>query len=225
MRMSTNTLETGFFTTNDVLSSMSTDDKIMYFENKLRETNREGIENVIDFIHRTDFYTAPSSANNHSNYDGGLLDHSMLVYTIAMLYRNAIIETKPELAERLPVESIAISALLHDICKTCFYKKVWKNRKNKDTGAWESYVGYEVEDSFPIGHGEKSVIMLQNFGLKLTPDEMLAIRFHMGAWDNAIFGGSIRAAYTNAQNDYPLVMLIQIADNSSSFLLENKIEK
>lgn len=223
--MSVNILETGFLTTVEVLSTMTKEDKIMYFENKLRETNREGMETVIDFIRRTDFYIAPSSANNHSNYEGGLLDHSLLVYTLAMRYRDALIETKPDLAERLPVESVIISALLHDICKTCFYKKTWKSRKNKETGLWESYEGYEIEDSFPIGHGEKSVIMLQNFGLKLTPDEMLAIRFHMGAWDSGMFGGMLKASYTNAQSNYPLVMLIHMSDDSSSFLLENKIEK
>lgn len=221
-KMSVNTLETGFFTTTDILSSMTKEDKIMYFENKLRETNREGIENIIEFTRSTDFYTAPSSVNNHSNYDGGLLDHSILVYTLAMRYREALIETKPELAERLSVESVTISALLHDICKTCFYKKAWKSRKNKESDTWESYEGYEIEDSFPIGHGEKSVIMLQNFGLKLTADEMLAIRFHMGAWDSGMNVGALKTSYVAAQNNYPLVMLIHTADNSSSFLLETQ---
>jgi hypothetical protein len=222
--MSVNILNTGFFTTNDLFVSLSQDEKISYFETKLRETNREGIESVIDFLKRTDFYTAPSSTSYHSNYDGGLLDHSILVYTLAMRFREQFIEIKPELADRLSVESITISALLHDICKTCFYKKVLKWRKNVETGQWESYEGYEIDDNFPIGHGEKSVIMLQNFGLKLTPDEMIAIRFHMGSWDGAILTNDLRFSYSTSQNMCPLMTLLQIADNSSSLLLEYKKE-
>lgn len=220
--MALNILPTGYPTVEDILNNMAKADKIAFLESALTGTAREGITSVIEFLKNTDFYIAPSSVAYHSNYDGGLLDHVLMVYTMAMRYREVLVAMKPELAAKLPEESIVISALLHDICKTCFYKKVLKWKKNMETNAWETYEGYEIEDSFPIGHGEKSVIMLQNFGLKLTPDEMIAIRFHMGAWDGAMLTNDVKYSYMKAMDMCPLMVLLQMADNSSSLLLENK---
>ena len=206
---------------NTILSELLASQKKDLFEDLLRSTNREGIDAVIAFLNNTDFYTAPSSANYHSNYQGGLLDHSLLVYSTAMRYRSVLLEMMPELEERLPEDSVIIAALLHDVCKTCFYKQVQKWRKDAN-GSWESYLGYEIEDNFPIGHGEKSVIMLQNFGLKLTPDEMLAIRFHMGSWDGALLTNDVKFSYQNAMNKCPLMTVIQNADSTSSLLFEKQ---
>ena len=206
---------------NTILSELLASQKKDLFEDLLRSTNREGIDAVIAFLNNTDFYTEPSSANYHSNYQGGLLDHSLLVYSTAMRYRSVLLEMMPELEERLPEDSVIIAALLHDVCKTCFYKQVQKWRKDAN-GSWESYLGYEIEDNFPIGHGEKSVIMLQNFGLKLTPDEMLAIRFHMGSWDGALLTNDVKFSYQNAMNKCPLMTVIQNADSTSSLLFEKQ---
>ncbi len=204
-----------------VLNGMLNTQKKDLFESLLRSTNREGIESVIGFLNNTDFYTAPSSASFHSNYPGGLLDHSLLVYSTAVKYRTAVLEMAPELEEKLPEESIIIAALLHDVCKTCFYQQTTKYRKNAQ-GGWDQYLGYEIKDSFPIGHGEKSVIMLQNFGLKLTPDEMLAIRYHMGSWDGAMLTNDVKFSYQTAMNMCPLMTVIQNADSTSSLLFEKQ---
>ena len=206
---------------NTILDELLASQKKELFENLLRSTNREGIESVIAFLNNTDFYTAPSSASYHSNYQGGLLDHSLLVYSTAMRYRSILLEMQPDLEERIPEESVIISALLHDVCKICFYKQTHKLIKEVN-GAWESYIGYEIEDTFPIGHGEKSVIMLQNFGLKLTADEMLAIRFHMGSWDGALLTNDVKFSYQNAMNKCPLMTIIQNADSTSSLLFEKQ---
>lgn len=222
--MAVNTLETGYPTVDDILNKTLKTDKINLFESTLKNTNREGIDSVIDFVRSTDFYIAPSSANYHSNYEGGLLDHSLLVYILAMRYREPLIAMRPELADKLPEESIIISTLLHDICKTNFYKRVLKWRKNTETNVWETYESYDIEDSFPIGHGEKSVIMLQNFGLKLSAEEMIAIRYHMGSWDGAMLTNDVKYSYMKAMDNYPLMVLVQMADNSSSLLLETKIQ-
>ena len=208
--------------TAESIFKMSPEQKKSYFISILTSVNREGINSVVEFLNKTDFFVAPSSANYHSNYQGGLLDHSLLVYLTAMEYRSVIIAIKPELAEKLPEDSVIISTLLHDICKTCFYKQVQKWRKDEN-GSWESYLAYEIDDTFPIGHGEKSVIMLQNFGLKLTADEMIAIRFHMGSWDGALFTNDVKFSYQNAMNKCPLMPLVQYADSTSSLLFENKI--
>ena len=207
---------------NDILNLWMSNQKIEFFETTLRNTGREGIENVIQFCKSTDFYIAPSSASYHSNYQGGLLDHTILVYVLAMKYRNVLVEMHPELEDKLSVEELTISTLLHDICKTCFYQKTLKWRKDANN-QWEQYETYEINDQFPIGHGEKSVIMLQNFGLALQPNEMLAIRYHMGAWDGAMWTNDLKYAYSSAIAVCPLVTLIQQADNACSMLFERKV--
>lgn len=206
-------------TPNSILNELMYAQKVELFKNLLLQINRKGIQEVIDFLTNTDFFTAPSSASYHSNYKGGLLDHSLLVYTLAMKYRQALIELKPELASQLTEESVTISALLHDVCKCGFYAQKEKWKKN-ESGQWESYIGYEISDSFPIGHGEKSVIMLATIGLSLTPEEMIAIRYHMGSWDGAMLTNDLKYSYQTAMNMCPLMTLLQTADNTSSLLFE-----
>ena len=213
-----------FPTVNEILNVWTKKQKIDFFENTLKSClNHEGVDNVINFLHNTDFYEAPSSAAYHSNYECGLLDHSILVYVLAMKFRDELVALKPELAEKLPEESIKISALLHDLCKTNFYKKTVKYKKDASTNnQWVAYTGYVIDDTFPIGHGEKSVIMLQNIGLRLSIEEMLAIRYHMGAWDGALLTNDVKYAYNKALDECPLIVLLQNADNTSSLIFENK---
>ena len=211
-----------FPTVNDVLNVWTKKQKIDFFENALQMCNRDGIENVLQFIKNTDFYEAPSSASYHSNYECGLLDHTLLVYTLAMKYRDIVVEMKPELSEKIPEISVALCALLHDICKTNFYKKEVKYKKN-DKNQWITYNGYSINDVFPIGHGEKSVIMLQNIGLKLSVEEMLTIRYHMGSWDGAMLTNDLKYAYNKALEDCPMINVLQAADNTSSLIFEQKI--
>jgi hypothetical protein len=210
-------------TVNDILNVWQQEQKISFFESRLRDVNREGIEKVIEFLRTTDFYVAPSSASYHSNYQGGLLDHSLLVYSLAFKYREGLVAMMPELEEKIPEDSLIISTLLHDICKTCFYKQAMKYRKDENN-QWQSYLGYEIDDSFPIGHGEKSVIMLQDLGLQMTPEEMLTIRYHMGAWDGAMLTNDVKFSYSAAMNKYPMMVLVQSADNTSSLVFEKKSE-
>jgi len=201
-------------------NAMSHDDKVAYFEQLLKQTNREGVDKVIDFVRRTDFYTAPASAKYHSNYDGGLLDHSLMVYTCATELYSLMSRIDPEISLKISTENVIIAALLHDICKTCFYRKTLKWTKN-EFNEYVSYDGYEIEDTFPIGHGEKSIIMLQNIGLSLDPCEMLAIRYHMGYWGESNF--EFKATLTNAIKMCPLVVLLQEADFMASTILEREV--
>ena len=203
------------------VNRMSKQDKINIFESLLMSTGRTGIDKVIEYLRKTDFYDARASAKYHSNYETGLLDHSLMVYSIAEAFFEKMKLIDPELAITIPEESIIISALLHDVCKVCFYKKTvkWKKDEHND---WIQYDGYEIEDSFPIGHGEKSVIMLLKIGLDLNPCEMLSIRYHMG------FFGESNVEFKNAMKSSikmcPLVVLLQQADCSATMLFENEIE-
>lgn len=50
------------------------------FLNLLKSIQREGIEKLIAYLEKTDFFKAPASTRFHGNYEGGLLEHSLNVY-------------------------------------------------------------------------------------------------------------------------------------------------
>ena len=200
---------------------MSKQDKINLFESLLMSTNRTGMDKVIEYIRRTDFYNAPASAKYHSNYETGLLDHSLMVYNLAEAFFDKMKMIDPELAVSIPEESIIVSSLLHDVCKICFYRKTIKWKKNEHND-WMQYDGYEIEDSFPIGHGEKSVIMLLKLGLDINPCEMLAIRYHMGFWGES--NTEFKIAMKSAIKMCHLVVLLQQADCEATMMFEKEIE-
>ena len=190
------------------------------FQEKLLSTKRDGMENVIKHLERLGFFTAPASTKFHLSVKGGLMEHSWNVCNTALMLREQMIQMKPELADKLPEESVVIASLLHDVCKSNIYKDAILNRKN-DQGYWEKMPGYEVDySSLPLGHGEKSVIMLLTLGLKLTKDEMLAIRWHMTAWELAFQSPEQKSNLQKAREIAPLCAIIQAADGLSSALLE-----
>lgn len=214
-------IESGYPTVKEIIGqgSWTVEEKFEYIKNLLRSFKREGMDKVIEYMENSDFTYAPSSTKFHSNYHGGLMDHSLLVMSTALRLREAMLDMNPELSSRLTVESTIISGLLHDICKIGFYmpKEKWKKDENN---RWMSYTGYDVVDTFPIGHGEKSVIILQELGLKLTIEEMLAIRYHMGLWSTTVDCGDANRAYFRAVEMCPLLCIIQNADFMSSNILE-----
>lgn len=185
----------------------------------LRSTGRKGVDNVVDYLGKSGFFTAPASTNFHLSCDGGLLQHSLNVYRVAMRLRGQMVEMMPDMAEQLSEESVTLAALLHDVCKSNIYHKGKKFRKDEN-GRWEQYDAYEVDYSrFPIGHGEKSVIMLLRLGLELTNAEILAIRWHMSAWDLP-FQSYEEKSNISAANATPLVPLLQAADALATNIVE-----
>lgn len=189
--------------------------------NLLKSTAREGMDGVIQYLDKAGFFMAPASAKQHLNYEGGLLEHSMNVCKMALMLREQILAMRPELEKQLGKDSVVIAALLHDVCKTTRYRKVQKYRKD-EYGRWETYDAYESDSSrFPVGHGEKSVIMLLQLGLKLCKDEIVAIRWHMGAWDLSFQSYEQKANISEANGRFPLASLLQAADSLSTYLLES----
>ena len=93
---------------------MTTKDKILEL---LDATDRQGIDEVMEWLQGSGFFMAPASTNFHGNYEGGLADHSLNVYTAAMRLRSTALSLNPSLEEQLPEDSVAIATLLHDICK------------------------------------------------------------------------------------------------------------
>ena len=171
------------------------------FINLLKQTNREGMDKLIEFLERTDFFEAPASTRFHGCFKGGLLEHSLKVYEI--------LKTKTE-----DSASVKIIALLHDVCKANFYKVDYRNAKNEQ-GVWEKVPYYTVYDTIPYGHGEKSVMMISEF-IKLTPEERYAIRWHMGFTEPKELYGTIGIAYKK----YPIALLTHEADLEATYFYD-----
>ena len=173
---------------------------------------RPGSEKLLDWMDsKTDFFSAPASTRFHGACEGGLCAHSLNVYRVL----HGTFFTPGEDSE----ETFAICALLHDLCKANFYKKGTRNVKNEATGQWEKVPSYSVEDMFPYGHGEKSVFLIERF-MKLKVEEAVAIRWHMGGFDDAVRGGSF--ALSGAFEKYPLAVKLHIADLEATYLLEQR---
>jgi len=174
---------------------------------------REGANNLLDWLLTTDFFTAPASTKFHSCHEGGLLEHSLKVYK--RFKANIINEYGENYLEKISDESIAIIALLHDICKVNIYKVELRN--TKVDGQWVQVPYYSVEDNLPYGHGEKSVYMLSGF-MKLTREESMAINWHMGGFDARVLGGSY--SLSGAFYNYPIALLFHISDVQATYLDE-----
>ena len=175
----------------------------------LRSVNREGMDELINFIEKSDFFKAPASTRFHGSYEGGLLEHSLNVYKLLC-----------EKVKNCPVEinvsqdSLIIIGLLHDICKTNFYKVDFRNAKNA-LGVWEKVPYYTIEDTIPYGHGEKSVMMITEY-MKLTPEEKYSIRWHMGYTEPKENYNAIGASYTK----YPIALLTHEADLEATYFYD-----
>ena len=174
---------------------------------------REGSQALLSWLLESDFFTAPARTKYHGAHEGGLVEHSLHVYN--RLRRLCI----AEYGEVKDMEPIAICGLLHDLCKTSFYAVSTRNVKNEKTGLWEKQPYYTVTDKFPLGHGEKSVFLIERF-LRLTPKEALAIRWHMGGFDDAAKGYALTGAYEQC----PLALLLHMADMMATYLDEGKTE-
>lgn len=186
----------------------------------LRSTNREGIEQVIQNLEELGFFEAPASSNHHLSIPGGLVLHSLNVCELSLKIKTQLLLLKPEMDSQIKDESIIITSLLHDVCKAEIYKPAIKKRKMQ-SGFWQEYQGYEVDYSrFPMGHGEKSVIRLLQWGLKMSEDEMLAIRWHMAAWDLPFQSYESKENINKASEKCPLLKLIQAADGLASGIIE-----
>lgn len=186
----------------------------------LRSTNREGVEDLLVALEDMGFFTAPASSNHHLNVEGGLVEHSLNTCKAALMVWEGMIGLEPGLAKEVERENVIIASLLHDVCKSDIYFRTIKKRKTA-LGTWEDSEGYKVSyKNFPMGHGEKSVILLLCNGIALTDDEMLAIRWHMGAWGINMNSSEDQRCFDTSQKLYPLVTIVQAADKLAANIME-----
>ena len=172
------------------------------------KVHRQGKDKLIEWLCKTDFFVAPASTRFHGACESGLVMHSLNVYKL--------------LSERCKdtdytEESVALVALCHDFCKINLYREGTRNVKNEETGQWEKVKIYTTEDVLPYGHGEKSVFLIERF-MRLTTEEAMAIRWHMGGFDDSARAGNF--AIGEAYKRYPLAVMAHLADLEATYLLE-----
>lgn len=173
---------------------------------------RKGADKLLQWLEKQDFFTAPASTRYHLACEGGLMQHSWNVYQ--RLKRLVDMEYAADPAScPWSEETVAICGLLHDLCKVGYYKQEMRNVKVN--GNWEQQPFYTVDEQFPYGHGEKSVFIAERF-IRLTSEEAVAIRYHMGGFDTKPGDYSISKAYEM----YPLGTLLHSADLMASYLDE-----
>ncbi len=177
------------------------------------KVHREGVNRLLDFLcsDHCDFFTAPASTRYHGAYPGGLLEHSLNVYDCLCDYL-----ARPRVREVYGLdfseETIAIVALLHDLCKVNFY--VESTRNVKENGTWKSVPYYTIDDQLPYGHGEKSVYIISGY-MRLTRDEAFAIRYHMG-----FSGNEDTNTVGQAFAKFPLAVALATADMEAAYFVE-----
>ncbi len=190
-------------------------DKEKFLQIYKENIKREGADKLLEFLEKSDFFTAPASTRYHGAYEGGLLRHSLNVYEclVAYLERERV---KEQYKLSVSGETAAVVALLHDVCKVNFYTVSYRNSKNDKTGQWEKLPYYTINDTLPYGHGEKSVYMVSGF-IRLSREEAMAIRWHMG-----FSGIEDKNTIGAALEKYPLAFALSVADMEASYFIEGK---
>ena len=181
------------------------------FLSLLGEVKRPGMDQLINWLTKSDFFKAPASNRYHGAVEAGLLEHSLAVHkNLDRIIKSSIFDMDATIKS----DSVIITSLLHDVCKANFYTVSQRNAKNEETGKWEKVDYYTIEDKFPYGHGEKSVYIINEF-IHLSVEEAMAIRWHMGAWSAS--GYADQQALSGAMEKYPLILALQTADQAATF--------
>lgn len=191
------------------------------FEREMALVARPGVDRLMEYIRKSDFYTAPASTKYHLACEGGLLQHSLNVLDAMRGLLHWRSDMKWEyrvagtVADTIPGESVTLVALLHDLCKTYFYTTSTRNVKNDQTGQWEKKPFYTISDKMPLGHGPKSAMLAKEY-IELTTPEMYAIWHHMGFNGNFENDTTVGAAFEK----YPLALVLHTADMMASRIME-----
>lgn len=189
--------------------------KERFIEIYTKYIKREGSEKLLEYLISSDFFEAPASSRFHCSYVGGLCEHSLNVYDCLSSYLSAE-RTRALIPNVYSEESIAIVALLHDLCKIGIYKKGFRNVKD-EKGAWQRVDTFEYEDKLPYGHGEKSVYIISGY-MKLSREEAFAIRYHMGYSSETDDKRNVAASFEM----FPLAFALSTADSEATYFVEGK---
>lgn len=176
--------------------------------------HRDGASELLDYLENSsNFFIDPASTKYHLCAPEELAHHSLNVYkrlkwlcSAESLWRYSNEITK-HVEELRSSESITICGLLHDLCKADTYEI------DSEKSTYDKIV-YKKNDTFPFGHGEKSVYIINKF-MKLTDEEALAIRYHMASWNEWEKNDASRVFEKNT-----LAFLLHVADEWATFVDE-----
>jgi len=155
--------------------------------------NRPGIESLIDYLCDSNYFNAPASTRFHNSFPGGLCLHSLNLV-------HAFNDVNKELLNPLPLDSVVICELLHDLCKVNAYFET-------DTG-YESIKGIK-------GHATVSLSRIGEH-IHLTPEEDDIIRFHMGLFGIFTYREHDTLSMHRAIMRIPLVQIFAALDMADS---------
>ncbi len=190
---------------------MKQEETMQVFRNYFAHINRPGAADLLQWIEANGFFEAPASKRHHGAEPGGLAEHSTNVFK-RLLWLNAE-EEKRQQFPQYDVETLAICGLLHDLCKIDAYRQI-EGQQGKPE--------YQLTKNFPAGHGEKSVILILQF-MRLTQEEILAIRWHMGQYDFYARGGGYDL--DNAFRQCKLAVMLHLADMMATHFDEREYQK
>lgn len=161
------------------------------------------------WLNTNGFFNAPASTKYHGAYAGGLFDHSFTVCG-----RLEQLTKDNDLKWQRP-ESPFIVGMFHDVCKCDQYVPIFETEYSTVSHGMlipnEKITGYEYNTHTVLkGHGSKSVMLLSQF-INLTEEEMLCIRYHMGAYEKEEW-----AEFDMAIRKYPNVLWTHMADMLAS---------
>ena len=183
-----------------------------FIENLLRGTNRDGIEELLEFMKEQGFYTAPASTKFHGAYEGALAEHSINVYN------NAVAIAKSLSFEWFVdnADSIGIVSLLHDLGKAGQYGKPYYIENILKSGRSNAQPYKTNDDLLFIPHEVASVVEASRF-IRLTEDEQRAI-----LWHNGLYGAF---KYDIQGKETPLYMVLHFADMWASRVDEREVKE
>ena len=169
-------------------------------ENLLMATGREGMQDLLDWMHKNGFYDAPCSGKYHLAQPGGLAEHSLNVLTYALKIATAMFDESEDQITFETIESITICALLHDLGKAGQFGKPNYIKNNGDDAGTVPYK--TNNDLLYVPHEIRSIVIAQQF-IDLTEEEQFAILRHNGL-------------YSDSQglkgNETPLMLILHHAD-------------
>ena len=181
---------------------------------------RDGASSMLCWLDYNGFFESPASRNRHLPQPGGLVVHSLNVWRRLreITVRDLTDRDAPGVRHlsEAEEETVALLGLLHDVCKADVYHQTDPFKAAME-GKLATMAPYEFRDPFPLGHGEKSLFLITRH-MALTEEEALAIRWHMGAYDDAVKGGS--RSMTEAMNLTTWVWRLQEADMCAAWIDE-----
>lgn len=184
---------------------MTTNKRIELFMNMMNQSEKTLISSeFMNYLIDNGFFTSPDSTKYHGDYEGGLFDHSLSVteHLVRITVALGLKWSRPE--------SPWIVGMFHDLCKIDQYETVVDDEGVEYFGL-EEVKGREVHfkhnnNCILKGHGDKSIILLSQF-MTLTEEEILCIRYHMGAYNQEDWSG-----YDLAIRKYETVLWTHTAD-------------